>query len=443
MKWLSSKLDISAIRFYEMYDFVVYQNIKTIKWGRIPTEIATLLKELDGCILKEVYLNLKNKQILTDKQLLILLNDLVVSDIENNQLNYKEKMVFFLVTRRCNLFCKTCYLSADKVDYGYEMSINEIEKSFRKLSKEGFYNITISGGEPFVRKDIKDIINIAAKYFKKVSINTNGILLTREIVQFLKKNDINVMMSLEGASELINNEIRGKGTFDRIIQVLQYFIEEDYRNLTISITVTRINVDELNLLYDLCSKYGIKMTMGVFLETGRGLCNSDILKLEPKKMLECYLQLLERMCSDHKEEYTFPPLLKKCVNYCGAVYSILNIMPDGNVFPCPNLIEDRWNIGNIISEDYCTILENAIAQNELISRHVEKVSSCIDCSLKYLCGGGCMANAYFEEGSVYAKDPLCDFYKAIYTSYLVNWDSDKDDANNVKGVIDWCMKKYL
>ncbi|WP_455717744.1 hypothetical protein [Anaerosporobacter sp.] len=89
MKWLSSKLDISAIRFYEMYDFVVYQNIKTIKWGRIPTEIETLLKELDGCILKEVYLNLKNKQILTDKQLLILLNDLVVSDIENNQLNYK------------------------------------------------------------------------------------------------------------------------------------------------------------------------------------------------------------------------------------------------------------------------------------------------------------------------------------------------------------------
>ncbi|WP_455717743.1 radical SAM protein, partial [Anaerosporobacter sp.] len=99
------------------------------------------------------------------------------------------------------MFCKTCYLRADKVDYGYEMSINEIEKSFRKLSKEGFYNITISGGEPFVRKDIKDIINIAAKYFKKVSINTNGILLTREIVQFLKKNDINVMMSLEGASE--------------------------------------------------------------------------------------------------------------------------------------------------------------------------------------------------------------------------------------------------
>ena len=110
------------------------------------------------------------------------------------------KEISIEITNKCNLNCKHCCIDANsRTD---EMSTDEIYRSIRKIAKWNPDNVSISGGEPLVRRDIKEILIYLRKVYNgKITLSTNGLLIDKENIETLKKCVDYFEISLDGVDE--------------------------------------------------------------------------------------------------------------------------------------------------------------------------------------------------------------------------------------------------
>lgn len=435
MNWLDKSLNLSKYYIYDVGKYNILVSDEKVKWTRVPKEITELLIRFDGRTLKDIYIESRKLKQEYKINILVLLKFFVSEGVSEQLCNYKDKTVFFLVTKRCNLKCLTCYVSDNECNTNEELTLTEIDIIFKKLSFMGYNLITLSGGEPLLREDIREIIILAKKYFREVNLNSNGILLDIEIAEFLKCHDINIMVSLESFNSEINNEIRGRGIYEKVMDTLKYLKKIGHgSSTTISMTLTNLNISEVTKMWDFCMEEGFNTHYGIFVESGRGRCNSEYLDVKIEDQIDVYFHLLRENAErreDIEECLDIPRCLTKCATYCGAINSILNIMPNGDIYPCPNLIEPVWKMGNIREQKIADIISESPVTKQITARDVRNVTECKDCSIRFVCGGGCMANAYLKKDDIYEKDPLCDFYKAILLKQLENWDLGKSSKENI------------
>ncbi len=436
MNWLKKPLDLSVFKFYELGKHVLAVSDEMVKWIRIPQQTFSILKRLEGSSLKAVYVELGKLESADKPGILELLKFFGSGDIEKNFYNYEEKSVFFLITQRCNLKCLTCYVNAEDRTVAEEMEIKENEEIFRQLCSLGYASITLSGGEPLLHPNIKEIIELSRKFFKTVNLNTNGILLDRNTAAFLKNQDVNIMVSLESFNPEINDSIRGSGVYSKVMQTLKYLKEAGHDKITISMTLTNLNLSEVVKMHEFCVKEGFQEHYGVFVESGRGRCNSDYLKVNAGDQADTYFNLLRERSELEEANLKVPDFLTKCATYCGAIKSIVNIMPNGDVYPCPNLIDPVWRMGNIRQTGLTDILDQSAVAKMIISRDVRGVAGCNSCRIRFICGGGCMANAYISSGDINNKDPLCELYDTVLSKQLEKWDVNKSYKENIIDIME-------
>ncbi len=435
MEWLKKPLDLTGFKFYELGDYILILSDGMVKWIRIPEHTFHTLKKFEGRTLKEVYIELIKMESADKPSILNLLQFFKSQDSPKEFYNYKEKTVFFLVTRRCNLKCMTCYVNDGSRTEAEEMQLKDIELMFQQLSRLGYHSITLSGGEPLLRSDIKDILVLSLNYFQTVNINTNGILLDKSMAVFLKKNDINIMVSLESYNPEINDSIRGSGVHLNVTENLKYLKNIGHDKITISMTLTNLNLSEVINMHKFCIKEGFQEHYGVFVETGRGRCNSDFLKANVNDLVDSYFDLLSERNELEEVNLQVPEFLTKCATFCGAIKSIINIMPNGDVYPCPNLIDPIWKMGNIRELELDVLINQSQAAKKIIARDVREVKGCSDCRIRFVCGGGCMANSYLNSGDINDKDPLCEFYNTVLSKQLESWNVSKSFHENLMSIV--------
>ena len=122
------------------------------------------------------------------------------------------------VTYRCNAKCTMCNIWKYPSKKEEEITLSDIER----LPKMSFTNIT--GGEPFLREDLEEIIKIIRKKTKRIVISTNGYFTDRIVHLAEKYKDIGIRISIEGLPK-VNDELRGiKNGFDRGLRPCLRFI---------------------------------------------------------------------------------------------------------------------------------------------------------------------------------------------------------------------------
>lgn len=173
-----------------------------------------------------------------------------------------DRIAIIDITSRCNLRCAHCYNQErywDKESKYREYSYDEIVCIVNKLSNLNFTRIHLLGGEPLMSSNILDMIKEATSQNLKVSIVTNGTLLTKEVMYNLCDLGVSsISISLDGITEESNDKIRGKGVFKKVISNLKESIEikEYFRKkmgketaIGISFTLTKANCkDACNLI---------------------------------------------------------------------------------------------------------------------------------------------------------------------------------------------------
>ena len=157
-----------------------------------------------------------------------------------------------IVTYRCNARCTMCnrYKAPSRPDE--EISIETI----KKLPKMYFTNIT--GGEPFIREDLPEIVRELYKKSDRIVISTNGFFTDRIIKLCEEFPNVGIRISIEGL-EQTNNEIRGLNDgFNRGYSTLKKLVEMKHPDVGFGMTVQDKNAKDLVALYDLSNEMGME-----------------------------------------------------------------------------------------------------------------------------------------------------------------------------------------
>lgn len=325
------------------------------------------------------------------------------------------------VTQQCNLSCETCFVADFLRRAPDRMTLADIVRLFDAAVAAGFRRVTVTGGEPFLRRDLPEILAAARRRFPVVAVTTNGTALTERSARPLADLVDRINVSIDGATADIHDRIRGRGAFDRTLQGLRALAAAGFpmQRVSLNPTVTRLNHRDLEEVLDIAGAFGADVAFGFFMPTGRGLCNRDRLTVGSRAMAD----LCERAASRRKDqlgvgpgedrEMTFPRVRTDC-----AIDSIVAIQADGSVFPCPNLNQPAHLLGNVLTADdeglAALLAAGSLRKQAFCDRTVDRVPGCRSCEARYFCGGGCMANAYMTTGDLYGRDPYCRFYQLMW-----------------------------
>lgn len=350
------------------------------------------------------------------------------------------------VTNQCNLFCKYCYAAAnDLVKKENELTLDEINLLFKDFSKMGVLKVQIAGGEPLMRNDILDIIELASHYKFATLFSTNGVLLNNKIIFAIKKAKINlVAVSLEGPNALIHNKVKGSSCFNETISGIKS-LRKNKIPVSVLMTLNAININYVFKTIKLVKELGIKLfAIQVLCPTGRTIQNINIipkykdfknlfLKLtQAKKQNKLPLEVKINVTNESQIpwEYYFP--LKEANQLedlkvvwgidskysktnqisCVAGRTVCSIATNGDVLPCEMfLAQPQMSAGNIRNASFRKIwCESPLMKffRKLKKGHLDK--PCNKCKMRW-CGGGCRAAAYFLTGSPTGADMHCIYAK--------------------------------
>jgi MoaA/NifB/PqqE/SkfB family radical SAM enzyme len=293
----------------------------------------------------------------------------------------------FSVTNLCQSKCKTCSIwqlyREDPGRFKSELSLDEISKIFKSMGHVYVFNI--SGGEPFLRKDIVEIIKIACKYLTPgiVHIPTNAISpqltvkrVTR-IIDFLNAEYPNVRLTIKPSLDHIgdkHDDIRGvRGNFEKVMWLFNRLksFQSDYPHLHVELgtVISRWNVDDIEEISQFVMQLGTDSYRNEIAEQRSEMFNmDDAITPNPDEYRRAIDFFVAQIRNDMKKRVLFQRITNafRLVYYqlairimeknrqvipCYAGISNAHMTPYGDIWACCTLGYDK-PMGNLRAFDY-------------------------------------------------------------------------------------------
>ena len=257
----------------------------------------------------------------------------------------KLKNVFLHVTKACDLRCRYCYFSAS-TPLPNELGTEELANLWPQLVQLEPEKVIITGGEPLLRSDIIDIL----KGFQQADtqhrvihcLNTNGTLITPKLAEELAPVVDEVRVSIDAMRER-NDHLRGAGSFDRAVHAVDCLLGAGV-NPKVLVTVTSVSLPELEELVRFLVARGVRqVNINGFRPIGRGAGRGDW-AVTREDMQPAFQRFWDKSFSSHGK---LPDNMNSEPQFNCGVGTFLNIMPDGDVFPCHVLTDPEFRCGNV------------------------------------------------------------------------------------------------
>jgi MoaA/NifB/PqqE/SkfB family radical SAM enzyme len=161
------------------------------------------------------------------------------------------------VTYRCNSRCVMCNTWQHPSKRETEIKPKDLE------TLPPMVRLNITGGEPFLREDLSDILDVVKKKAKRVVISSNG-FLTKKIIEVMRKHrDVGIRISFDGIGKTHDN-IRGvKKAHEKSLNTLKSLKELGIKDLGIAVTISDQNAKDLVPLYNLANKNRVELATAV------------------------------------------------------------------------------------------------------------------------------------------------------------------------------------
>jgi MoaA/NifB/PqqE/SkfB family radical SAM enzyme len=279
------------------------------------------------------------------------------------------------ITNHCNLQCRHCYMDSVAVHEEGELTGEEWINFFKQLRNQfgKKIGIGITGGEPFIRQDIFNILEKIKELGFTFSIATNGLLLDKEKIYLLEKLTQSVSISLDGFQES-HEHLRGRNTYEKLMEVIDIIANRKLINLTIKTAVYKDNIDNLDEFHQFIKEKGIKIWhLFPFEPNGRGRVNKqDILSQSQ------YLGLCRYIDSLRKKEKEIEIFFDEQTNYllaekvedlasckrCSAGITNFAVLYNGDIVSCIQYDRSKINeYGNVKNSDIKKIWESSFLEN--------------------------------------------------------------------------------
>ncbi len=336
------------------------------------------------------------------------------------------RLVAWELTRSCNLACVHCRAAARDCPYEGELSLAECKKVMDEIAEVGKPIIILTGGEPLLRPDVFEIAEYGAKLGFRMTMATNGTLLTRETVQKMIASGIErISVSIDGADARSHDAFRKvPGAFEGALRGIGLAREANL-DFQINTTITRANIKEFPKIHDLAVSLGAvahHIFMLVPMGRGKEITEEAISAEEYEETLHWFYERrgkaplqLKATCAPHYyrilrqraksegveinfETFGLDAVTRGCLGGIGFAF----ISHLGQVQPCGYL---EAECGSVREKSFREIwLDSPVFQNLRDLKRYE--GKCGKCEFIRVCGG-CRARAYEHSGSYMAEEPLC------------------------------------
>lgn len=338
-------------------------------------------------------------------------------------------------TRTCNLKCVHCYMDSDAQKYQGELSTQEAKEFIDDLAEFRVPVLLFSGGEPLIRPDFFELAEYAIGKGIRVTLSTNGTLITPEVARRIKETGVGyVGISLDGLME-VNDKFRGKeGAFKAAMAGIQNCVQVGQR-VGLRFTINRHNFAELDKIFDFIEDEKIdRVCFYHLVYSGRGnqMMDQDVTPEESRAAMDTIIR--------RTLDYEARGLKKEILtvdNHCDGVYLYLKALAEdpekaerikglislngGNrsgiafaeVDPFGNVHPDQFSqhitFGNVRERkfgDIWTDLSHPILAG-LKDRKPFLKGRCASCHYLGICNGNFRTRAEAATGDFWASDPAC------------------------------------
>lgn len=352
---------------------------------------------------------------------------------------YRPRLVFWELTKGCNLRCVHCRATATELSSPDDLSYEESAKIIDQLAEYAPLILVLSGGEPLFRGDLFRLARRATERGIHVALGTNGTLITAEVARKIKEAGIRrVAISLDGADAATHDSFRGiPGAFDRAIEGFQH-LKRLGMSMQINTSVAKHNAAQLPQTLALALRLGAyAFHLFLLVPVGCGV------QIAAKQMIESeqYEQILNWLydrtlenkielkatCAPHffrvvrqrraEARRRGEPLpepaahghgghaahaMNAMTRGCLAGTGVCFLSHKGEVYPCGYL---PLEAGNLRRQSFAEVWQDSPLFASL--RDLDNLKGkCGACEFRNICEG-CRARAYGSTGDYLAEEPFC------------------------------------
>lgn len=333
----------------------------------------------------------------------------------------------------CNYNCSYCYVehNSNIVLMPIETAKNAVEKIVRYINNERKINFIWHGGEPLLAGS--NFFNEIIKYSKQFNhskiehcIQTNGSLLTNDLLKYCSENNVAVSLSFDGPEnihDLNRKDKDGLGTHNRTMGALEKIKEAGLTAGCVCV-LHKQNVNRIEELYNFFKTNKINFRINPVVRSGRAVSNYNNLAVTAVEYGNAMKKLFDIWFYDDGGIQVEPlhtivgnfasPFIWGCDYHGNCLKSIISINPDGSVYPCGRFAGlEKFRLGNI-NEDSLESMFNTPLFEKLSNRNTGTVKACSKCTFKEICNTGCMITAHMANGNIYDQDYYCKGRKILF-----------------------------
>jgi radical SAM protein with 4Fe4S-binding SPASM domain len=320
-------------------------------------------------------------------------------------------IVWFEVTKACDLRCSHCYIDAGRRRPA-ELSTAEVFYVLDDLAELGAFSLVLAGGEPYLRRDFPEILEHAAELGFVIAVVTNGSLLTRDLLRRIPKERCRVTLSVDGMDA--HNRIRGgRSTFALMKERLAMLREEGVPH-SVSSVISKANIGELEGLLAWCESEDIIFRTVTFNPLGRGLRNlgEHALSKEDAEASSAVFMMQKRferekdkhtgICVSKFFDYALNLMYMTRREHCSR--SIAYLAANGDVYPCvSSAATDTFKAGNVRETPFSQLWETSFRDMRAITWQNFVEETCHECPFNgpdYFCANRCPVMSLVLNGTL-------------------------------------------
>lgn len=334
----------------------------------------------------------------------------------------KFRSVYLFLTHHCNMACDFCFLQCSPdIEIEKDFDSEKIMKYYDLLCSSPDTKLVVTGGEPLSRPDIKDILKCLSEKVGKerIILQTNGLLLNGEKLDQIKDHIGCIEMSIENVvrdEQLLASMEKRYAAINATGCVLSfsYVIDSD-------------SEEYLKAALELADKYDAYFQMRFVEPIGNGAGYSlDMWENQDRLMKKSYLTFLDYVIDNKGFDRRYSAVIDNALiprEKCGGFGEVAAVHPNGDVFPCGNIVDKNMLLTNLEEEE--TIDGSYYDRDDVKSRFVTgEKKECLNCEYLYFCNGICGAiDRRYEYFAAYKKSTCRMKKDLLYFGMFVKKDS--------------------
>lgn len=320
----------------------------------------------------------------------------------------------------CNLSCVHCLLGDRRQSTRGVLPADVARRAIRQGLDLGVRQFYITGGEPLLHPEFFDLAARATEE-ARLTVLSNGTTIDEPIAKRLAALPrFSLQISLEAPDSATNDAVRGRGAVEKALRGIRLLIDAGLVP-AVSTTLTSLNVDKLPDVTALAGRLGLKRHHVIWLHH-RGKAAADTrLSVAPDRLADTMLRAREvgervgvavdNYCSLRSRLCAAPNTRH---DLCHCAHEMLCVGSDALVYPCPVLVgEPAFAAGDLRTHPLAGIWCDSETLQRIRSLSVAVLEQCSDCDVRFLCGGGCLSQTFYETGRLDGPDPYCSAYRRM------------------------------